>query len=137
MVLMQMFITSTTMPTITQPAYYHTNLPDGYYVFRLLDVFYDDDEKLSDQNVVFSIESDTWKIPYGNRARGHRLFFTNRSNNGRTAPHGYYNFLVEIRNNNMDLTLRQETAGISTMQTLILSFDVTPTQSTDTFVPFI
>ena len=136
---MQIYIdnTATSMPTVGQPAYFNTNLPNGYYVFRLIDIIFDDDESKSDGNVLYSIESDTWRVPYGNKARGHRIFFVNRSNNGRTAPQGYYNFLVEIRNSNIDLTLLKVGSGTSVMQNVVMSFDVTPTESTDTFVPFI
>jgi hypothetical protein len=137
MVVMQIVFDSTTMPTVGQPISLHTNLPTGYYVFRLIDIIFDDNEPASAANVLYTIESDTWRVPYGNRARGHRIFFVNRSNNGRTAPQGYYNFLVEIRNNNMDLTLIKVGAGVSAMENVVISFDVTPTESTDTFVPFI
>jgi len=137
MVVMQIVFDSTTMPTVGQPISLHTNLPTGYYVFRLIDIIFDDNEAASAANVLYTIESDTWRVPYGNRARGHRIFFVNRSNNGRTAPQGYYNFLVEIRNNNMDLTLIKVGAGVSAMENVVISFDVTPTESTDTFVPFI
>ena len=136
MVLMQIYVDTVSMPTVGQPAYFHTNLPNGYYIFRLVDIMYDDDESKSDLHATLSIESDTWKIPYGNRARGHRILFTNRTNNGKACPTGYYNFLAEIRNQNMDLTLLS-IAGTSTFQKMILSFDVTPTESTDTFVPYI
>lgn len=134
--MLQLYVTSANL-TVGTTSYYSTNLPNGYYIFRLLDIIYDDDESKSDANVAFSIESDTWRIPYGNNSKGHGILFVNRSNNGRTAPQGYYNFLVEMRNMNMDLTLTQVSAGVSTFQKMIITFDVQPTNNTDTFVPFI
>ena len=132
-----MVFDSTTMPTVGLPISIPTNLQNGYYVFRLIDIIFDDDESKSDGNVLYTIESDTWRIPFGNKSRGNRIFFVNRSNNGRTAPQGFYNFLVEIRNNNVDLTLIKVGAGTSVMQNVVMSFDVTPTESTDTFVPYL
>ena len=136
MVMLQIYATNTDL-TLGTPSYYNTNLPNGYYVFRLVDIMFDDIEQKEEIHAVYSIDSSTWRIPFGNQSRGNRLLFVNRSNNGRATPQGYYNFLVEIRNQTMDITLLKLTLEDSTFQKMIITFDVTPTNNTDTFVPFI
>jgi hypothetical protein len=136
MVMLQLYITTGDLSN--GYGRFQTNLPNGYYVFRLVDIMFDDEESKSDPNVAYSVESDTWRIPYGNQARGHSILFVNRTNNGRATPQGHFNFLVEVRDQNMDITLTKiDPSATSTFQKMIISFDVTPTESTDTFVSFI
>jgi hypothetical protein len=101
---------------------YPTNLPNGLYEFRLVDITYIDTLANTNHSSI-SIQSDCWRIPYGNISRGNTIYFYN-NNSSRISPQGTYNFLAEIRNQDMDITL---TSG-GGFTACILTFDVLPSK---------
>jgi hypothetical protein len=113
---------------------YNINLPTGLYQFRMIDFVYIDNQAARDHTVV-TIKSDCWRVPYGNASRSNTLYFVNKSDNGRSSPQGSFNFLAEVRNGQMDLTLTGATA--LQFQFAILSFDAQPTASLDNFFPLV
>lgn len=99
---------------------YSTNLPNGFYEFRLVDIIYIDTLANNNHSSI-SISSDCWRLPYGNISKGNTIYFYN-NNSSRISPQGTYNFLAEIRNQEMDITLISGGGFTS----CILTFDVSP-----------
>jgi hypothetical protein len=101
---------------------YPTNLPNGLYEFRLTDITYID-ALVNTNHSLCTVQSDCWRIPFGNISRGNTLYFYNKLDNGRCAPQGTWNFLAEIRNQSMDIVL---TGAGGSFTACILTFDVSP-----------
>jgi hypothetical protein len=100
----------------------------------MIDFVYIDNQAARDHTLV-TLSSDCWRVPYGNASRSNTLYFVNKSDNGRSSPQGSFNFLAEVRNGQMDLTLTGATA--LQFQFAILSFDAQPTASLDNFFPLV
>lgn len=99
-----------------------TNLPSGFYEFRLVDITYID-TLVNTNHSICAVRSDCWRIPFGNQSRGNTLFFYNKSDNGRGSPQGTWNFMAEIRNSEMDILLNGAGGNFTAC---ILTFDVLP-----------
>jgi hypothetical protein len=114
---------------------YNINLPTGLYQFRLLDFLYLDTTSASNSanRILVTASSDTWRIPYGNASKSNTLLLVNRSDNGRVSSMATFNFLAEVHNGQMDITL----TGVTDAQFswAILSFDVQHATSADNFFP--
>ena len=117
---------------LDQRVLYNTNLPNGLYEFRLVDITYID-ALVNTNHSLCTVSSDCWRLPYGNVSRGNTIYFYNKLDNGRCAPQGSYNFLCEIRNSNMDVTL---TGAGGQFSSCILTFDVSPSDG-KTFFPLV
>jgi hypothetical protein len=113
---------------------YNINLPTGLYQFRLIDFTYIDN-KVNTNHTLVTVSSDCWRIPYGSASRSNTLYFVNKSDNGRASPQGTYNFLGEVRNGQMDVTL----TGVADVDFTfaIVSFDVQHAESSDNFFSLI
>lgn len=110
---------------------YDTNLPNGLYELRLIDISYIDTLPSTDRSLI-SVSSDCWRVPYGNKSKSNTLYFLNK---GDTKPslNGQFAFLAEIRNGQMDLSLSVPTAN--SFAFVLFTFDVQPAKSFDNFFP--
>jgi hypothetical protein len=121
MVLLQSIITAAQQTAGT--AFLSCNLPNGMYQMRLVNIEYVDSSTASTAvKTLCSVQSQTWRIPYGSQAQGNTVFFISNNINGRQAPNGSYNWLAEIRNGIMDLTMTVGTGFVL----CVLTFDVMP-----------
>lgn len=108
---------------------YSTNLPDGMYRMKLIDMIYQDTSGVNQYLV--KVSSDTFRIPYGTNAN--QLLFTSLSKNGTRSPVGEYRFLAVISQGNVDLTITLPPANQASFTEMVLTFDVMPTSVLNLF----
>jgi len=109
---------------------YNINLPNGLYELRMIDFCYIDTLAGTNHTLV-TVQSDTWRIPYGSASGSNKLYFVNKSDNGRASPQGTINFLAEVRNGQMDITLTGVADGNFTF--CIITFDAQHAKGVDNF----